>query len=83
MSELPLKELVVVEIGHSIAAPYAGLVLAGLGAEVIKVERAQAGDPVRDWGPPYSDGAATAFQTFNRGKAGRVQLLTKRSCGLG
>jgi len=70
MPDLPLSGLVVVELGHSIAAPYAGLILAELGAEVIKVERAGAGDPVRDWGPPYTDGIATAFQTYNRSKAG-------------
>lgn len=70
MSELPAAGLVVIELGHSIAAPYAGLVLAGLGAEVIKVERAGMGDPVRDWGPPYSDETATVFESYNRGKAG-------------
>jgi crotonobetainyl-CoA:carnitine CoA-transferase CaiB-like acyl-CoA transferase len=70
MPDLPLSGLVVVELGHSIAAPYAGLILAELGAEVIKVERVGAGDPVRDWGPPYTDGIATAFQTYNRSKAG-------------
>lgn len=69
MPDLPLAGLVVVELGHSIAAPYAGLILAELGAEVIKVERAGAGDPVRDWGPPYTDGIATAFQTYNRSKS--------------
>jgi crotonobetainyl-CoA:carnitine CoA-transferase CaiB-like acyl-CoA transferase len=70
MSELPAAGLVVIELGHSIAAPYAGLVLAGLGAEVIKVERAGVGDPVRDWGPPYSGDTATVFESYNRGKAG-------------
>ena len=70
MPDLPLSGLVVVELGHSIAAPYAGLILAELGAEVIKVERVGAGDPVRDWGPPYTDGIATAFQTYNRSKSG-------------
>jgi crotonobetainyl-CoA:carnitine CoA-transferase CaiB-like acyl-CoA transferase len=70
MQELPAAGLVVIELGHSIAAPYAGLVLAGLGAEVIKVERAGVGDPVRDWGPPYSGDTATVFESYNRGKAG-------------
>jgi crotonobetainyl-CoA:carnitine CoA-transferase CaiB-like acyl-CoA transferase len=70
MAELPVAGLVVVELGHSIAAPYAGLVLAGLGAEVIKVERAGIGDPVRDWGPPYSGETAAVFEAYNRGKAG-------------
>jgi crotonobetainyl-CoA:carnitine CoA-transferase CaiB-like acyl-CoA transferase len=66
---LPLSGLTVVELGHSIAAPYAGLILAELGADVIKVERTGEGDPVRDWGPPFRDGVAMAFVTYNRGKA--------------
>jgi len=68
MSNLPLWGLTVIELGHSIAAPYAGLVLAELGAEVIKIERPDGGDPTRDWGPPYTDGIATAFSAYNRGK---------------
>jgi crotonobetainyl-CoA:carnitine CoA-transferase CaiB-like acyl-CoA transferase len=70
MIELPVAGLVVIELGHSIAAPYAGLVLADLGAEVIKVERAGVGDPVRDWGPPYTEATATVFESYNGGKAG-------------
>jgi crotonobetainyl-CoA:carnitine CoA-transferase CaiB-like acyl-CoA transferase len=36
---MPLSEVVVIEIGHSVAAPYAGQILGDLGAEVIKVEK--------------------------------------------
>src|SRR5260370_863593 len=43
----PLAGLVVIEIGHSIAAPYAGMILGELGAEVIKVENPQGGDACR------------------------------------
>lgn len=68
MADGPLTGLTIVEIGHSISAPYAGLILAELGAEVVKVERRDGGDPARDWGPPYSDGAATPFQAINRSK---------------
>lgn len=67
MTAGPLAGLTIVELGHSVAAPYAGLILAELGAEVVKVERPD-GDPARDWGPPYSDGVATAFQAVNRSK---------------
>lgn len=67
-SEL-LKGVTVVEFGHSIAAPYTGLILAELGARVIKVEMPGTGDYCRDWGPPYAeDGAAIAFEAVNRGK---------------
>jgi crotonobetainyl-CoA:carnitine CoA-transferase CaiB-like acyl-CoA transferase len=66
----PLSGLTVVEIGHSVAAPYAGMILGELGAEVIKVENPQGGDACRGWGPPFTDGTATAFHAFNRAKRG-------------
>jgi crotonobetainyl-CoA:carnitine CoA-transferase CaiB-like acyl-CoA transferase len=66
----PLSGLVVVEIGHSIAAPYAGMILGELGAEVIKVENPKGGDACRGWGPPFAEGAATCFHAVNRGKQG-------------
>src|SRR5579863_875029 len=67
-SPKPLSGIVVVEIGHSIAAPYAGMILGELGAEVIKVENPQGGDACRGWGPPFAeDGAATCFHAVNRG----------------
>src|SRR6185437_5121608 len=69
-STKPLSGLVVIEIGHSIAAPYAGMILGELGAEVIKVENPKGGDACRGWGPPFSEGAATAFHAFNRAKRG-------------
>jgi len=66
----PLSGLVIVEIGHSIAAPYAGMILGELGAEVIKVENPKGGDACRGWGPPFAEGAATCFHAVNRGKQG-------------
>ena len=65
MTILPLEGIRVIEIGHSIAAPYAALVLAELGAEVIKVERPGVGDDCRTWGAPV-DGAAPTFHAMNR-----------------
>src|SRR6266568_8982339 len=72
----PLSGLVVIEIGHSIAAPYAGMILGELGAEVIKVENPKGGDACRGWGPPFSEGTATAFHAFNRAKRGITIDLT-------
>ena len=69
-STTPLSGLVVIEIGHSIAAPYAGMILGELGAEVIKVENPHAGDAARGWGPPFADDAATCFHAVNRAKKG-------------
>jgi crotonobetainyl-CoA:carnitine CoA-transferase CaiB-like acyl-CoA transferase len=66
----PLAGIVVIEIGHSIAAPYAGMILGELGAEVIKVENPKGGDACRGWGPPFLEGAATCFHAVNRAKAG-------------
>ena len=67
----PLSGITVIEIGHSVAAPYAGMILGELGAEVIKVENPKGGgDACRGWGPPFTDGTATAFHAFNRAKRG-------------
>jgi Predicted acyl-CoA transferases/carnitine dehydratase len=64
----PLKGFTILELGHSVAAPYAGLILAELGARVIKVENPNAGDYARGWGPPFFNEDATAFHALNRGK---------------
>ena len=72
----PLSGLVVIEIGHSIAAPYAGMILGELGAEVIKVENPKTGDACRGWGPPFLEGAATCFHAVNRAKSGITVDLT-------
>jgi crotonobetainyl-CoA:carnitine CoA-transferase CaiB-like acyl-CoA transferase len=69
-STRPLSGLTVIEIGHSVAAPYAGMILGELGAEVIKVENPKGGDPCRGWGPPFTGDTATAFHAFNRAKRG-------------
>ena len=66
----PLSGLVVIEIGHSIAAPYAGMIMGELGAEVIKIENPRTGDAARGWGPPFAEGAATCFHAVNRAKSG-------------
>jgi len=75
-SSRPLSGLTVIEIGHSVAAPYAGMILGELGAEVIKVENPNGGDACRGWGPPFTDGTATAFYAFNRAKRGIAVDLT-------
>jgi crotonobetainyl-CoA:carnitine CoA-transferase CaiB-like acyl-CoA transferase len=74
----PLSGLTVIEIGHSVAAPYAGMILGELGADVIKVENPKGGDACRGWGPPFTEGTATAFHAFNRAKRGITIDLTDR-----
>src|ERR1041385_8148990 len=64
---LPLSGVRVFEFGSNLAGPYAGWILAQMGAEGIKIERPE-GDDARGWGPPFWNGAATLFQTVNRDK---------------
>lgn len=66
----PLAGITVIELGHSVAAPYAGLILADLGARVIKVENPKSGDYARGWGPPFWNETASVFHSLNRGKEG-------------
>jgi crotonobetainyl-CoA:carnitine CoA-transferase CaiB-like acyl-CoA transferase len=64
----PLAGLTVIEFGNSVAAPFAGLILSQLGADVVKVEKSGGGDPARGWGPPFRDGTSTMFQALNCNK---------------
>ena len=71
-SNAPLSGLRVLELSRILAGPWAGQLLADLGADVIKVESAQ-GDDTRRWGPPFvdnPDGSSDAayFHATNRGK---------------
>ena len=67
----PLAGLKVLEISRVLAGPWAGQVLADLGADVIKVESPE-GDDTRQWGPPFiereGDRTAAYFYSCNRGK---------------
>jgi crotonobetainyl-CoA:carnitine CoA-transferase CaiB-like acyl-CoA transferase len=71
----PLKGVTVLEMGHSVAGPYAGLILAELGAEVIKLEKPGEGDYARGWGPPFWKGDSAIFHGLNRNKSGIVADL--------
>lgn len=64
----PLADITVIELGHSVAAPYAAEILADLGATVIKVEKREGGDDARHWAPPYWHGVSAIFQSLNRNK---------------
>lgn len=68
MPDLPLDGVVVVELGDSASAPFAGQVLAALGAAVWKVER-PTGDSSRGWGPSVWRGQGAPFHALNRGKS--------------
>ena len=70
----PLAGLRVLELARILAGPWAGQVLADLGADVVKVERKGTGDDTRGWGPPFVEAAdghhlgAAYFHATNRGK---------------
>jgi crotonobetainyl-CoA:carnitine CoA-transferase CaiB-like acyl-CoA transferase len=58
----------VVDLSRVLAGPYCTMVLADLGADVIKIERPQGGDETRSWGPPFAGGEAAYYLSVNRGK---------------
>ncbi|MFD7075613.1 CaiB/BaiF CoA transferase family protein [Nocardioides sp. NPDC059952] len=63
----------IADFSRVLAAPYATMLLADLGAEVVKVERPDGGDETRSWGPPWSeDGESTYFLSVNRNKESRA-----------
>ena len=70
----PLAGIRVLELARILAGPWAGQILADLGADVIKIERTGAGDDTRGWGPPFVEGAdgsrlaAAYYHSCNRGK---------------
>ena len=72
MPDTALDGLVVADFSRVLAGPYATMLLADLGADVVKVERPGSGDDTRAWGPPWSgepgDEQATYFISVNRNK---------------
>ncbi|OGA43344.1 MAG: hypothetical protein A3G25_08335 [Betaproteobacteria bacterium RIFCSPLOWO2_12_FULL_63_13] len=75
----PLNGIRILELGQFIAGPYAGLLLADLGAKVIKVERPGIGDPFRQFGIPgkSAEGYSHHFTAFNRNKLSLTIDLAK------
>lgn len=73
----PLAGIKVLELARILAGPWAGQLLADLGAEVIKVESPD-GDDTRTWGPPFdADGTAAYYHACNRGKASIIADFRK------
>lgn len=64
----PLAGVRVVELARVLSGPYATMLLADLGAEVIKVEHPERGDDTRHWGPPDAGGESAYYLSTNRGK---------------
>jgi Predicted acyl-CoA transferases/carnitine dehydratase len=71
----PLAGIRVVDMTSAMAGPFATMLLADLGAEVVKVEPPE-GDQSRDWGPPfYGEKYSSYFASINRGKKSVVVNL--------
>jgi len=74
----PLQGMKVIELAHIMAGPTCGLMLADMGADVIKVEKVPGGDDSRRFLPPEIDGEAASFMMMNRNKRGiAVNLKTE------
>ena len=72
-----LDGVLVADFSRVLAGPYATMLLADLGADVVKVERSPGGDDTRAWGPPWSaDGTSTYFLGVNRNKRSVALDLT-------
>ncbi|MGH7643519.1 MAG: CaiB/BaiF CoA transferase family protein [Candidatus Dormibacteria bacterium] len=78
---LPLVGVHVVDLTHALSGPYCTLLLADLGADVIKVEPPIVGDQSRVWGPPFIQGESSYFLSVNRNKRS-VSLDLKTEAGL-
>jgi crotonobetainyl-CoA:carnitine CoA-transferase CaiB-like acyl-CoA transferase len=78
----PLSGIKVVDMTEALAGPYCAMMLGDLGADVIKVERPEAGDQARGWGPPFLEGESAYFLSVNRNKRS-VELDIKRPEDLG
>jgi CoA:oxalate CoA-transferase len=58
----------VLDLSRVLAGPYCTMLLADLGADVVKIERPGTGDETRGWGPPYTGGESAYYLSVNRGK---------------
>jgi CoA:oxalate CoA-transferase len=63
-----LKGVRILDLTRMLAGPYATMLLADMGAEVVKVEDPRGGDPIREMGPPFVDGVSAYFLAINRNK---------------
>jgi crotonobetainyl-CoA:carnitine CoA-transferase CaiB-like acyl-CoA transferase len=76
-----LDDLTIIEIGQVLAGPYAGAILADMGATVIKIEKPDGGDDGRRMGMPFLGDDSLTFHEFNRGKRS-VVLDLKSTAGV-
>ena len=77
----PLAGVRVLDLTRVLAGPFCSMILADMGAEVIKVEEPGKGDDTRSW-PPFKGGESTYFMSVNRGKLS-LTLNLKAEAGRG
>jgi crotonobetainyl-CoA:carnitine CoA-transferase CaiB-like acyl-CoA transferase len=73
----PLGAVRVLDLSRVLAGPYCCMVLADLGADVLKVERPRLGDDTRHWGPPFHGDDAAYFLSVNRDRRSVALDLTR------
>jgi crotonobetainyl-CoA:carnitine CoA-transferase CaiB-like acyl-CoA transferase len=78
---MPLKDITVLDLTRVLSGPYCTMLLADMGARVIKIEQPGKGDDTRAWGPPFLDGESAYFLSINRNKES-VTVDFKRPDGL-
>src|SRR5436189_4735517 len=78
----PLQGLRVIEMAHIMSGPTCGMLLADMGADVIKLEKIPGGDDTRRFTPPEINGESAAFMMMNRNKRG-IAVDLKKPAGVG
>ena len=76
---LPLEGIRVIEVGQALAGPLAGVLLADMGADVIKIEKPDGGDDARIWGPPFGPDGVTSLYFYSQNRNKRSVSLDLKS----
>ncbi|MFH1639657.1 MAG: CoA transferase [Chloroflexota bacterium] len=74
----PLEGIGVVDLTRVLSGPYCTMMLADMGADVIKIEIPGKGDDTRQWGPPFINGESAYFLSINRNKKSLTLDLSKK-----
>src|SRR3954453_2409416 len=77
----PLDGLMVIDFTRVLSGPYCTMLLADMGARVIKLEQPGRGDDTRAWGPPFVNGESAYFLSINRNKESLTLDLKQASAG--
>jgi len=79
----PLESIIVLDLSRALAGPYCTMMLADMGAEIIKLEMPGRGDDSRSWGPPFVEGESAYFMSVNRNKKSiTLNLKSEKSKGI-